>query len=256
MNTSLVGKRGETKALLITEYGTVRLFPQSDLSATALTPYRLQWVRFLVGVSMCICFSFAVISYMREPQQVDVDAYDRMDASFRGGNHRQRTLILLRHAKSSWDDPSLDDEQRPLSKEGIRAAERLGMYLQETGVDIPEFIISSPSVRTRSTLALVRKYWGIRNDLPIQFEERLYDLANSTYRNFVSQLPPSYTRVMLVAHNSAIGDLALQLLPNDSIQKKFPPGTFCEIECANTSWTMLEDGKGKMIEFISPKDTQ
>jgi phosphohistidine phosphatase len=163
-----------------------------------------------------------------------------------------RSLLLLRHAKSSWNDPSLPDDQRPLASEGIEAANRLGILLKETNVPPPQIIIASTSVRTRSTLALVQKHWA--TDIPVLFDDRLYSLATSTYFGFAKQLNSRYTRIMLVGHNPAMNSLAQQLVSNQHLVKKFPPSAFLEIHwTVADNWNALEEGEGSVALFVPPK---
>lgn len=163
-----------------------------------------------------------------------------------------RSLLLLRHAESSWDEPSLTDEQRPLSNEGMEAANRLGLFLNETNVPPPQVIIASPSVRTRSTLDLVQKHWGA--DVPVQFDTQLYSLAMSTYLGIVRHLDSRYNRIMLVGHNPAMNSLVQQLASDQHLVKKFPPCAFLEIRWTIAeNWNALEEGSGMGVLFVPPK---
>ena len=171
------------------------------------------------------------------------------------GNSTRRSLLLLRHAKSSWDYPSLTDEQRPLSSHGVKEAKRLGLYLKEYGIQPPEIIIASPSARTRETLDLVRRQWAA--DIPVVYEAELYDLALSSYFDFIKQLDPALHRIMLVGHNPAIGALAWDLLSNSHHAKKYPTGTFLELEWDRAlDWRYIAKGEAISRHFVPPKATQ
>src|SRR5262245_5412800 len=113
-----------------------------------------------------------------------------------------KRLYLLRHAKSSWDDESLADHDRPLSARGRRAADAIGTYLREHGIE-PELILCSSSTRTRETLA--------RIGLDGEIERDLYGASASELLARVSELPPSLGSVMLIGHNPGMHDLALGL---------------------------------------------
>jgi phosphohistidine phosphatase len=163
-----------------------------------------------------------------------------------------RSLLLLRHAESSWDKPSLTDDQRPLAKDGIETANRLGLFLKETKVPPPQIIIASPSVRTRSTLDLVQMHWAV--DIPIQLDAQLYSLAMSTYLGIVRHLDSRYNRIMLVGHNPAMNSLVQQLVADQHLVKKFPPCAFLEIHwTAAGNWSTLEEGNGTGVLFVPPK---
>lgn len=163
-----------------------------------------------------------------------------------------RSLLLLRHAESSWDEPSLTDDQRPLTKDGIDASNRLGIFLKEMNVPPPQIIIASPSVRTRSTLELVQKHWAA--DTPIQFDAQLYSLATSTYLGIVRHLDSRYNRIMLVGHNPAMNSLVQQMVSDQHLVTKFPPCAFVEIHwTVACNWNALEEGSGTGVLFVPPK---
>ena len=175
-----------------------------------------------------------------------------LGSTYSGKNRKSRTttrtLLLLRHAKSSWDDPDSDDFDRPSAATGQESALRLGRYLAENKVEPPDMIFMSPSQRTRQTLALVRAN-GWAENVPVTLDERLYDFssddsdgeATKSYVDFVSrQLDEQFKRVLIVGHNPPIGALARLLLPHNMVSK-FSRGTFCEV-----FWTELDTWKAFM----------
>ncbi len=122
-----------------------------------------------------------------------------------------RTLLLVRHAKSSWDDPSLADRERPLSAKGRRAARRLGRHLAAQGLadtkQRPELILSSPAVRALKTARLVARRLRLkRRDIAVQDE--LYGTTPRRLLQAVQSLDPRLRRVMLVGHDPEISSLA------------------------------------------------
>jgi phosphohistidine phosphatase len=129
-------------------------------------------------------------------------------------HHQHRSLLLLRHAKSSWENANrLPDEERPLLARGMEDAKRLGIYLKQHHVPVPDIIFASPSVRTKQTLHLVQRHWA--HDVPVQYLHELFDdaLASSSYIDIIRHsLDPAYHRVLLVGHNPAIQATALQLV--------------------------------------------
>mmetsp|Transcript_4542 Transcript_4542/g.8627 ORF Transcript_4542/g.8627 Transcript_4542/m.8627 type:complete len:285 (+) Transcript_4542:119-973(+) len=154
-------------------------------------------------------------------------------------HHCVTTLILLRHAKSSWEDPSQADFNRPLAPEGVQSALALGQYLYTHNVPPPDYIVASPSNRTRVTLALVEQAW-FQHQIPINFRQELYDdapvsyvgflmkqimhLASSSYVN--ATCCPKTRRLLLVGHNPAMGALARALVPNNITH--FKTAGYCE----------------------------
>ena len=160
------------------------------------------------------------------------------------------SLLLLRHAKSSWEDPDLSDEQRPLNSKGINDAQRLGAFLMKHEVHFPDMILASPSVRTRQTLKLVQSNnWAA--DVSVEYDERLYTLAMTSYVDFCRQLDPYYQRILLVGHNPAMQNTGRQLLRNKTL--RFPPGSFLEIELENaTDWHSVDEEGCKLGLFVTP----
>jgi phosphohistidine phosphatase len=166
-----------------------------------------------------------------------------------------RSLLLLRHAKSSFDFPSLTNDQRPLAERGVKAAKRLGYYLKENRIPPPEIIFVSPSVRTRATMDLVRKQWAA--DVPVIHDPRLYNLTFRGYFDLVRHLDSQYLRVLLVGHNPAMHSLARQLVSDPELAEKFSTGAILEIQLEGVSaWKTTKEGKGTGVLFVSPKSVK
>lgn len=122
-----------------------------------------------------------------------------------------RTLLLVRHAKSSWDDPSLADRERPLSRKGLRAARTLGRHLAGRGLakpeKRPELVLSSPAVRALKTARLVARRLRLRRR-DIDVRETLYATTARRLLQALHSLDPDLRRVMLVGHDPEISSLA------------------------------------------------
>src|SRR3954471_18163030 len=97
-----------------------------------------------------------------------------------------RTLYLLRHAKSSWNDASLTDSERPLKERGREAAEQMGRFLGARKVAVSALIVS-PAVRTRQTVEIVLQHASL--GVEPQFDERIYEASLSTLVTVVSEIP-------------------------------------------------------------------
>src|SRR5262245_3633053 len=118
------------------------------------------------------------------------------------------TLLLLRHGKSSWDDPALEDFDRPLSKRGIKASRLMGSYLGTEGPR-PDLILCSSAARTRETLALVLE--EMAGPPPkVQYEEGLYLATPTVLAGRLRRIPKGGRHVMLVGHNPGMQALALE----------------------------------------------
>src|SRR4051812_44478076 len=100
-------------------------------------------------------------------------------------NPNMKTLLLLRHAKSSWDDAAIKDFDRPLNGRGLSAAPLVGKFIREQKI-APELILCSPARRARETIALVVK--AGRMDAPLRFDERIYEASVERLCEIVSQI--------------------------------------------------------------------
>ena len=167
-----------------------------------------------------------------------------------GGTGRtSRTLIVLRHAKSSWDDPSLKDIDRPLSKAGEDDIGHMSHYLKSEKIAPPEIIYASPSVRTVATV----KALGMEN-IPVVYDQKLYNLASKSdgYIEYMLGLDSQYKRVMIVGHNPACLHL-VQQLAHFRMLFKYPTATYSEIYWRSVGdWKDAANQRGKLINFIQP----
>lgn len=117
-----------------------------------------------------------------------------------------KTLYLLRHAKSSWDDPRLSDHDRPLNQRGINSAKRIGKLMVERGF-VPEIIVCSTSVRTRETIDLVVEASGIEPN--IIYDDRIYEASLGDLLEVLNDYDRD--RVLVVCHNPGIESLIFHL---------------------------------------------
>jgi phosphohistidine phosphatase len=118
------------------------------------------------------------------------------------------TLSLLRHAKSSWDDPALGDFDRPLNKRGETAAPRVGAYMSKHGI-APDLVLCSPAARARQTLDLVLPH--LSGGPTVVYEEGFYLAAPSVMLARVQHIEAKVRHVLLVGHNPGLQALALEL---------------------------------------------
>jgi phosphohistidine phosphatase len=169
-----------------------------------------------------------------------------------------RTLLLLRHAKSSWDDPSLDDFDRPLAARGRKAAPVMADYLEKKGL-LPDFVLLSPAARARETWALVARKLGGR--IEVKELRGLYLGAPSRLLDAIRRGPDRADRVMLIGHNPGMEHLAMVLAGPSSKRKalaklhaKFPTAALAEIEFEAGSWKDLARGSGRLKRLVYPKD--
>lgn len=120
-----------------------------------------------------------------------------------------RRLLLVRHAKSSWDDPSLPDRDRPLAERGRRDLGAMGGRLAARGVK-PDLVLASPALRARTTAQGVAKMLGCkRNEVVV--DEQLYGCGADDLLDVIHALDNRVRCVMLVGHNPALSELARRL---------------------------------------------
>src|SRR5882724_5824752 len=124
-----------------------------------------------------------------------------------------RVLYLLRHAKSSWDDPALDDFDRPLAPRGRKAARALAVHMDHKGIS-PGLVLCSPARRTRDTFDLVRA--GLPPATKVRIEDQLYGADPADVLRILGRLAGDLASVMVVGHNPTMQKLALALAAPES----------------------------------------
>lgn len=117
-------------------------------------------------------------------------------------NHR--TLLVMRHAKSSWDNPAWSDHDRPLNERGLHDAPRMGHWIEEQG-GAPSLIISSTATRARDTAERVADACHYLGNIVL--EPRLYHATPSDWKDVVRSLPDSHYRILCVGHNPGLEEL-------------------------------------------------
>lgn len=168
------------------------------------------------------------------------------------------TLTLLRHAKSSWDDPGVGDFDRPLNARGLEAAPRAGRALHEFGAG-PSLVLSSPSRRTRQTLELALPEMHLANPPGVEFAEDLYLAAPSVMLEHVRALGPDVKSALLIGHNPGMHNLAMALAgsgPDDlktRLAEKFPTAAIAIFTFDTQSWRDVGPRMGRLTAFWTPK---
>jgi phosphohistidine phosphatase len=161
---------------------------------------------------------------------------------------KAKRLLLLRHAKSSWDDPMLADHDRPLAPRGRKAAELIGAYLRRERIPV-SLVLCSSARRARETLERV--------DPPgeVQIVSELYGASRDELLELVLQLPETSGSVMLVGHNPATQELAACLTGDDGelAEQKFPTGALAVLTFAGP-WRALRPGGAQLAAFVKPRE--
>lgn len=160
-----------------------------------------------------------------------------------------RTLLLLRHAKSSWDDATLDDHDRPLKPRGIKASRRIGRLIREQGL-LPDAVFSSTAVRARETLRLLLEEAGKPSQ--VEYTDRLFHCAPSEFRLILNEAGPAVTTAMLVGHNPGLEAFLGQLTGQ---QETMPTASLARIELDLSNWSDFSEGtRGRLLDLWRPKE--
>lgn len=161
-----------------------------------------------------------------------------------------KTIILVRHAKSSWKDPNLDDFDRPLNTRGKRNAPFMGQKLKERQI-MPDLMLSSPAQRAKKTAIAIAK----AIDYPkkgIKYNDNMYHTSASYLLEMVRGQDDKHDTIMLFGHNPGFNDLADMLLEKNPVHNIPTTGVYC-IGFEVDSWKKVREGKGGAIFFDYPK---
>jgi phosphohistidine phosphatase len=161
-----------------------------------------------------------------------------------------KTLYLMRHAKSSWDDPDLDDFDRPLNRRGKRDAPEMGARLRERGVS-PDLFLSSPARRALTTARTVAREIGYERSA-IATDERLYLASPGLLLDIVRDQEDRLASIILFGHNPGFTQLA-GILTGERIAN-VPTCGFAEIELTGPGWSSANPEAGRLVLFDFPKN--
>ena len=160
-----------------------------------------------------------------------------------------KELLILRHAKSSWDNANLGDINRPLNEKGKSDAPLMGEQMAQLDFT-PQIIFSSIAQRTRETIALVCQAAHWPKDI-VSFETELYTFDADDVLKFILSIANDYNRVMMVGHNPAYTDL-FNHLSDDNISN-LPTCGACLLRFDTKSWNDLKHKKGETLWIGSPR---
>ena len=165
-----------------------------------------------------------------------------------------KRLFILRHAKSSWDDPALADYDRPLAARGWRAVNALAQHVSAAGIE-PALVLCSSSRRTRETLD------GLKLGGEHVIEPALYGASCEELLERLHRVPEEIGSVLLVGHNPTLQMLVLRLAAGDGeadgatlaeIRRKFPTGALASL-AFERPWADLSPGSARLVAYVRPK---
>lgn len=159
-----------------------------------------------------------------------------------------RTLILMRHAKSAWDDPALTDHERPLNQRGRASATAMGDWMRRDG-HLPDCAVSSSSTRTKETFDRL----GLEAE--VQYTDALYHAGAERMLEVLRA--QDGTSVLMLGHNPGIADFAARIVarpPRHARFADYPTGAVTVIRFDVDSWNKIGWHSGQPIDFAIPRE--
>jgi len=166
-----------------------------------------------------------------------------------------KQLFVLRHAKSSWEDPGLDDHERPLAPRGRRAVQLLAQHVRDTGIR-PDLVLCSSSRRALETLE------DLAPGGEVVIEPEFYAASAAEITERLRRVPEGVKSVMVIGHNPALQTLVLRLVGGNvarssgsyiaDVQRKFPTGALATLSF-DGAWSELTPGSAELAAYVRPK---
>lgn len=160
-----------------------------------------------------------------------------------------KTLYLIRHAKSDWDNPLLSDFDRPLNKRGKKNAPFMGNVLAKARIR-PDLILSSPAVRAQMTAIEIAKKVGYKDD-SIVYNETLYEADCTAIEYVLQSIPFTQKTVFLIGHNPGLTEFA-QYISGYRIENIPTCGIVC-VKLQKDDWSSITENSAQFISFDYPK---
>ena len=164
--------------------------------------------------------------------------------------HLMKTLLLVRHAKSSWDQPGLSDFDRPLNERGKKDAPLMAKRVKEKGIEL-DHLVSSPAKRAKKTARYFAEEFGFKKD-DIKLVEELYGATQSGFLQAVKDLNDKYNSVALFSHNPGITDFASSLT-NVRVDD-MPTCAIFALQIDTSSWQEFMNPEKNFLFFDYPKN--
>jgi phosphohistidine phosphatase len=160
-----------------------------------------------------------------------------------------KTVLIMRHAKSSWDDSGLADHDRPLNARGQRTSPRMARLLIDEDL-VPDVIVCSSAVRARTTAEIIAAECGV----PLEEESGLYAADAPFYLDYLRSRNKNARSAMLVGHNPAVEEVIAALTGED---EAMPTGAIAHIEMPIDRWKDVKgDGAGTLVKVWRPRELE
>ncbi len=168
-------------------------------------------------------------------------------------------LLLLRHAKSSWDVPGLNDHDRPLNSRGRHAAPLMGRHIAAHAL-LPERIVCSTARRTRETLAGLLPY--LDREMDIRLSRDLYDSGPADYIDVIRAFGGTARVLLIIGHNPTLQETAVELVGTgnpaliDTIATEYPTASLAVIDFPEKKWSEITPHGGRIVAFFQPRELE
>ena len=159
-----------------------------------------------------------------------------------------KTLFVLRHAKSSWENPELSDFDRQLNEQGLKTAPIMGETIYRNGFQ-PAAIISSPAKRAKQTAVLIKEMAQLESG--IEYDERIYEASPLKLLEVISGIDEKHESAMLVGHNPGLEGL-IKIITGEA--PSLSTASLAVIDLNAESWNKVAAETGKLRAVFSPKD--
>ena len=162
-----------------------------------------------------------------------------------------KTLLLMRHGKSSWKDKDLPDHERPLKKKGKKDSEKMAKLMKDKEL-IPGYVLSSTAKRAKMTVEEVINQIGYQGE--IKYLDVLYQAEPNDYVSVLAEVPDEVDNVLIVGHNPSL-EAFVQILSNDI--ESLPTAALARIDLAINSWKeMGSNSYGKLVGLWTPRELE
>ena len=163
-----------------------------------------------------------------------------------------KTLFAIRHAKSSWGEPSLPDHARPLNERGLRDAVRMGEVLQQQEVK-PDAILSSTANRARTTAGMIAEALGFA-DTAILEDDQWYLASAKVWLQSVQQIEESVDVAMIFGHNPGMADFAERAVREREVIGSFPTLAVAQLNWDVDYWGEVDFGDAQLVKLLLPRE--
>lgn len=159
-----------------------------------------------------------------------------------------KTLLIMRHAKSSWENSDYSDFEQPLNEFGLKAAPFMGNIIYKNGLQ-PDLIISSPAKRAKQTAVLIKAVAEIKAN--IEYREELYGARASAFLDVTSDIKETHESVLIIGHNPEL-ERFIHLLTSE--QQSMPTASFAIIKLNIEKWSEMTANCGQLELVVRPRD--